>query len=152
VGGALTRNTGGVGNQIWAEIYSQVGANSTTITANYTDQDGNAGQTSVATVFGGTTNREAQRFIPLALAAGDYGVRAVASVTLVGSTATAGNFGIVVARPIAVIGISIIGVGGMRSFIDGTMPDVSSSCLAAAFLPSSTTVPIVDLFLSSVER
>jgi hypothetical protein len=29
---------------------------------------------------------------------------------------------------------------------------VSSSCLAAAFLPSSTTVPIVDLFLSSVER
>jgi hypothetical protein len=152
VGGSLTRNTGGIGNQIWVEIYTQIGATGTTITASYTDQDGNSGQTSVATSIGATGLREAQRMIPLSLAAGDYGVRAVASVTLAATTGTAGNFGVTVLRPIAIIGVSQGGVGGARSFIDGAMPDISTSCLAAMFLPNAVTVPQFDFFYSAAER
>jgi hypothetical protein len=112
VGGTLTRNTGGVGNQIWAEIYTQIGTTATTITASYTDQDGNASQTTTATAFGGTGLREAQRIIPLPLAAGDSGVQAVASCTVLASTTTVGDFGITIARPLLSIPCSAAGVAG----------------------------------------
>src|SRR5262245_52059430 len=65
---ALTRYTSGVGNQIWIEIYTQIGASSTTITASYTDQDGNSGQITPAVAIGNTNLREAQRIIPVTLA------------------------------------------------------------------------------------
>lgn len=152
VGGSLTRNTTGKGNQIWAEIYTQIGASSTTITANYTDQDNNAGQTTQAVAIGNTGLREAQRMIPLSLAAGDSGVRAVASVTLAATTGTAGNFGIVVLRPIAYFGISLVSVGAMRSFLDAGAPDVSTACIGALFIPNGTTAPVFDYFASMVER
>ena len=92
VGGSLGRYTDGIGNQIWIEVYTQIGATSTTITASYTDQDGNSGSTTTATAIGNTGLREAQRIIPLPLASGDSGVRAVASVTLAATTGTAGGF------------------------------------------------------------
>lgn len=153
VGGSLTRNTGGPGNQIWAEIYTQIGASSTTITASYTDQDGNAGQTTAAVAIGNTGLREAQRMIPLSLAAGDYGVRAVASCTLAATTGTAGNFGITVLRPLAVIGVSLTGIVSVRTFLDGwNMPDASAMCISAMYLPNATTVLQADGFFSFVER
>lgn len=97
---ALTRYTSGVG--VWAafEIYTQIGATAATATISYTNQAGTSGQTSQPTVLGGTGYREVSRLIPIALAAGDYGVQAVASVNLAGSTLTTGNFGITLFRPL----------------------------------------------------
>ena len=144
VGGTLTRNTGGVGNQIWVEIYTQIGTSGTTIAASYTDNDGNSGQTSQAASIGGTGLREAQRIIPIPLADGDIGVRAVASVTLAGSTGTAGDFGITVARPIAMLTIPL---GGIMSTIDfltniPALPElVANSCLALAWMAQGTGAP-----------
>jgi len=100
VGGAITRNTGGVGNFLAAEVYTQVGATATTITASYTNQAGTASQTTQAVAFGGTGAREVQRFIPLPLAQGDSGVRACASATVLATTGTAGSFGITIWRPL----------------------------------------------------
>jgi hypothetical protein len=146
VGGTLTRNTGGVGNQIWVEIYTQIGASSTTITASYTDQDGNPSQTTTATGIGNTGLREAQRIIPLPLASGDTGVRAVASVTLAATTGTAGDFGVTIARPLAIIPVGFLGVGSIRDNISGIPTGVeidTDACLALAWLPNSTTAPQV---------
>lgn len=119
VSGSLTRNTGGLGNQIWVEIYTQIGTTATTITASYTNQSGTSGRTTKATSIGGTGLREAQRMIPLPLQDGDTGVQAVDSVTLAASTTTAGNFGVVVARPLLVLPISPVSTGSTRDCIAG---------------------------------
>lgn len=133
VGGTLTRNTGGVGNQIWVEIYNGVGSTPTTIQASYTNQAGTAGQTTVATTFGGTHFQLAQSIIALPLAAGDYGVQAVASVKIAGSTLTAGNFGVTVARPLAILPVTTSGLYSYRNYTTGFPNSVAidtGACLA----------------------
>lgn len=99
---ALTRYTDGVGVLAAIEIYTQIGTTATTITCAYTDQSGN-GSTSQPVVIGATNNREVGRFIPISLEAGDTGVRAITSSTLAGTTGTAGAFGYVLYKPIALI-------------------------------------------------
>lgn len=144
VGGTLTRNTGGAGNQIWVEVYTQIGASSTTITASYTNQSGTSGKTTAATAFGNTGFREAQRIIALPLASGDTGVQAVASVTVLATTGTAGNFGVTVARPLLVMPVGVLGVGTIRDLIAG-LPGIlevdTNACLAWAWLANGTSAP-----------
>lgn len=155
VGGTLTRYTNGLGNQLWAEIYTQVGATATTISASYTDQDGNASQTTPAVVFGGTNAREAQRIVPLGVASGDIGVRACASVTVLATTGTAGNFGLTIAHPLLVIPIAGAGLGGVAdrvAQIPGPIEIPTDACLAWAFLPASATAPNFMATLSAAER
>lgn len=146
VGGTLTRYTSGAGNMIWVEVYTQIGASSTTITASYTDQSGNSGNTTPAVAIGNTGLREAQRIIPLTLAAGDTGVQAVASVTLAATTGTAGDFGVTVAHPLLIIPISTAGGGSLRdciSALPGPIEIETDACLAWAWLANGTTAPQV---------
>lgn len=155
VGGTLTRNTGGIGNQIWVEIYTAVGTTATTITASYTNHLGTAGRTTIATVFGGTGFMEATRVIPLPLADGDRGVQAVASVTVLASTGTAGSFGVTIARPLSIMPLGIVGVGSVRDFIAGLPAIVEAdlgACLALAWLPNGTAAPWLFGALHSVEK
>jgi len=98
---ALTRYTDGVGVQVGLEIYTQIGSTASSATISYTNQDGTSGRTSTATTFGATSWRTGGRFVQIPLAAGDYGVRAVASVTLSITTGTAGNFGVTLYKPLA---------------------------------------------------
>jgi hypothetical protein len=141
VGGSLTRNVTGSGNQIWVEIYTQIGATPTTITASYTDQDGNSGQTTAAAAIGGTNDREPQHMIQLPLADGDDGVQAVASVTLAGSTGTVGDFGVTVVRPLLVVHLALNAQGNARDLIAGIPSFVeidSGACLAFMYQAMDT--------------
>lgn len=97
---ALTRYTSGVGVMIALEIYTAIGATGTTVTASYTNTTPTAGRTTVATVFGGTGYNTASRFIILPLQQGDVGVTSVESVTVLTSTATIGNFGVTLFKPL----------------------------------------------------
>ena len=155
VGGTLTRNTTGEGNQIWVEIYGQIGATATTITASYTNTAGTSGRTTQAVAIGGTNNREVTRVIPLTLQAGDTGVQAVASVTLAATTGTAGDFGITIARPLAFANNENAGSQFIRDFIAG-MPDSdvipADACLALAILSASTSAPQGFVGLHLLER
>lgn len=99
---ALTRYTTGAGVMAAIEIYTQIGTSATTITCTYTNEGGNAG-TSKPVVIGATNNREVGRFIPIPLAAGDSGVRAINTSTLAGTTGTAGAFGYVLYKPLMLI-------------------------------------------------
>lgn len=118
---ALTRYTGGDGVMIGLTIYSQVGTTGTTVTASYTNQAGTSGRTTPAVAFGATSFREGGRLILLPLQAGDTGVQAVASVTLAASTATAGNFGVTLFKPlVAVLAQDQSGVVA-SDFITGSM-------------------------------
>jgi hypothetical protein len=144
VGGTLTRNTGGAGNIVFAEIYTIIGTTSRTITMSYTDQDGNTGQTSTAVLIGATGFREVTRAIMLPLAAGDTGVRAVADVTLSATTGTAGNFGITVGKPIAYMGVGTAGAPGWRDYVTGMpgIPEIEAgACLSLLWYPTTTVAP-----------
>ena len=144
VGGTLTRNTGGVGNQIWVEIYGIIGTTGTTITASYTNQAGTSGRTSKAASIGATNNREVTRIIPIPLADGDTGVQAVASVTVLATTGTAGNFGVTIARPLMTMPMPVSGCGTVRDLIAG-LPSIraidTDACLALAWYAGTTTAP-----------
>jgi len=157
VGGSLTRyaTTTSPGNEIWVEIYTAIGGTGTTVTASYTDQDGNAGQTTQATAIGGAGFNEAQRIIKLPLASGDNGVRAVASVTVLATTGTAGNFGVTVARPLAVIPVPAAGIGYVRDFVaqqPGIQEILTDACLAWTWQANTTTVPQIHGGVQLVER
>jgi hypothetical protein len=142
VGGTITRYTGAAarGNEIWVEVNTLIGSANTTVSASYTDEAGNAA-TTPATAIGGSGLREAQRIIRLPLAAGDTGVRAVASVTLAASTTTVGDFGVVIARPLIAIPMTDIGSMTGMSLFNQFVEVAPDACLAAAWLANGVTVP-----------
>lgn len=145
-GGTVTRYAGAasVGNQIWVEIYTLIGATVTSITASYTNEASVAGRTTQVVVFGGTGLREETRLIPLPLQDGDTGVEAIASVTVLATTGTAGSFGVTIARPLMEIPVGGAGLAGVRDAIAGlpSIPEImTDACLTTAILPNGVTAP-----------
>lgn len=100
---ALTRYTSGEGVHAALMVHAAIGSTATTVTVSYTNSAGTSGRTSTATVFGGSGQTAAGTLVRIPLQAGDTGVRSVESVTLAASTATAGNFGVCLYRPLAMI-------------------------------------------------
>ena len=151
---ALTRNTGGEGNFAFYEIYTAIGTTSTTLTMTYTDQGGDTGQTSTINI-GATGFREATRAQRIPLAAGDSGIRAIDKVRLTASTATAGNFGITIAQPLAWIPVGAAGIAGWRDYTTG-LPGIPAidpdACLSLMLIPAVTTAPEVFGALGFVEK
>jgi hypothetical protein len=87
--------------QIWIEVYTALGATARALTVSYTNENGVAGRT--GTLLGGVpANLPASQMLgPLEMQAGDMGVTSVDTLTLAGSTGTAGNFGVTLVRQIA---------------------------------------------------
>lgn len=100
---ALTRYTSGEGVHAALIVHATVGGTGVTVTASYTNQAGTPGRTTTAVIFGGSGQTSAGTMMRLALQAGDTGVRSVESVTLSATTGTAGNFGVVLYRPLAMM-------------------------------------------------
>jgi hypothetical protein len=136
---ALTRFTSGVGVMAGLCIWSSLGTTATTVTISYTNQAGTPGQISTATLIGATTIAgTAGRMIPIPLATGDTGVRSVESVTLAGTTGTAGNFGVCLFKPLAIMamndfqGAHAIDAVSSGGFI-GTLAEVHSDACLSVF-------------------
>lgn len=142
VSASLTRYSGSttsIGNQIWVEINTQIGATTANITATYKNQSGATSVTPSAS-FGNTGFREAQRFIQLPLAPGDTGVQAVNSVIIAPSTGTAGDFGVVIVRPLTWIPMPTNGaVRDLVMDLPSIVQVEANACLAFAFLANTTT-------------
>ncbi len=100
---ALTRHTSGAGVMALIEQDSQVGATASTLSVSYTNSSGVTGRTSPAVSFGGTNDRGAMMSTPLPLQVGDVGIRSVESVTLASTTSTAGDYGIALVKPLAIV-------------------------------------------------
>jgi hypothetical protein len=144
VGGALTRNTGGVGNFAFIEIHTQIGTTGTTVTMIYDDDTGSEEVTSTAVAIGNTNFREATRVIMLPLASGDTGIRGVDSITLGVSTGTAGSIAVVVGKPVAYLGVGAPGAPGWRDYLTGLpgIPEIpTGACLSLLWFPSTVTAP-----------
>jgi hypothetical protein len=95
-----TRNTGGVGVELWLEIYTALGATTATVSISYTNSSATSGQIATATLSGSPAQRQT---IPCVLQAGDVGIQSVQSVTLSISTGTVGSFGITLRQQIGPI-------------------------------------------------
>jgi len=156
VGGALTRYTNGIGNIVFAEIYSAVGGSTSTITGAYTNQDGNAATipTNSSTLIGGSINQEEATLVMLPLASGDTGVQGVTSVTLTNTTGTAGNWGITVAHPIAMIPCQPYSGGCLLNYTDWIPEILTNACIGMFFFgfydlfqPSSAPTSVGNVLL-----
>jgi hypothetical protein len=136
---ALTRYTSGEGVHAALMVHATVGGTATTVTCSYTNQSGTSGQTTTATTFGGSGLTAAGTLVRLPLQAGDTGVQSVESVTLAGTTGTAGNFGVVLYKPLAFIfandveGANItdnVSTGRMVGQFNEVLDDACLSCFA----------------------
>lgn len=134
---ALTRFTSGEGVMAGLCIWSSTGGTATTVTVSYTNQAGTAGQISTATQIGGSNVANTLcRLIPIPLAAGDTGIRSVESVTLAGTTGTAGDFGVCLFKPLAIMamndfqGAHVIDAVSSGGFVGALAEVHSDACLS----------------------
>jgi len=151
---SLTRQTDGPGVEIWLEILTQIGATPTTVQAAYTDESSNS-STTQSTTLGGTSYREKTRLIRLPRGSGDKGVLVCDSITLAGSTGTAGNICVVLAKPLVELEILFGGVVAAKNLMQGQpspIEIVAGACLTFNWIPRTTAVPNVSGFLHMVEK
>jgi hypothetical protein len=147
---ALTRHTNGEGVMAAAIIYQVVGTTATIIQPTYTDAASNS-RTASQTTFGGTANREGGSVIPIPQAAGlsadtTRGFLSVESVTLGASTGTAGNFGVMMYKPLAMFSmdsttgvapLDAVSTGGIIGSLAEIHPDACLTLLAVSNVAQS---------------
>lgn len=152
---ALTRSTSGEGVWAGAEIYTAVGATGTTATISYTNTVPTAGQTSPAIVFGGSGFQNARKVMPFGYASGDTGITAVASVTVLATTGTAGNFGVSLFKTLGwwpLNNASPYGNRGTPLDLPGPMPVIpDDACLQLLHFGSGQVATILTAQLTFFE-
>lgn len=153
---SVSRYTGAasVGNEIWLEIYTAIGASATTVKAKYTNQAGTTGQLTPLIAFGSAGDLEATRMIHLPLASGDTGVRSVESVTVTATTGTAGDFGVTIVRRIAACAMGLDGTMGVTNLLTGRPGPAAVAdlaCLSLIYCQRTTVASEVVSAFSFVE-
>jgi hypothetical protein len=146
---ALTRFTSGVGVMAAITVYVAIGATAGTLSATYTNSSGTAAQVSPVVVLGGSGSRELGRMVLIPLAVGDVGVQSVQSIICTTPSATAGNMGVTLFKPLAALIVdSAAGIshcdfvtgsfgGGLPEIPDNACPFIVST-QAGAIVSSNT--------------
>lgn len=149
--GTITRYTTGERNIAFAEIYQSVGGATANISMSYTNQSGSLVSSDVS-IFGGAGRQESGTIVPFCLGLGDYGVQSVTTVTLGSGTATAGNWGLTIARPLYSLAISVGGYATCTSYQDGPVPQVlANACVSMIYVAGGSVAPAIDAFWEMVE-
>ena len=146
VSSSINRYTGSacIGNRMYVDIISAVGTTVVKYNVTYINQDGNTAVSPSASI-GGTGWRENASLLPVPFAQGDTGVTAVNSIILSGTTTTAGNFGVMIGRPLLQIGLGIVDCISLRDTLFGTDPIPTiepNACIAQMAIASANTIPI----------
>lgn len=126
--------------QWWVEIYTDIGATATTLNINYTSGTGTTNQTTTSPI-GSTTNSQNRRgrLLPILTTNGDT-IQSIQSVTLSGSTTTAGNFGIVATRSITSVNTLLANTSQTSDWAALGLPLLAdNSCLFLIVYPGTTT-------------
>ena len=143
----LTRYTNGEGVFAGLIIWTAIGGTITTVSINYTNQNGISERISPFVSFSSSviSERNVGRIFLMPLASGDTGVRAVKSLTLSASTGTAGDFGVILFKPLAMMAVSssqaidAVSTGGFTGSLCKIFPN---ACLSGFLCPSATTQTI----------
>lgn len=127
----------GIGVVGWVEVYTTLGGTARTLTVTYTNTAGTGSRTGTAAI---PISMQATAMVRIVLQAGDIGIKSVQSVQLSGTTGTAGNFGITLARRILLVPTATTNVPMLRSGLDIGIPVVeASACLWATQSPFATS-------------
>ena len=128
------RSSGGAGNMMALMNWTSAANAAAAVTVVYTDQNGTSGN--VAPVVNVAASLPSGRAILIPTASTDTGVRVVEQVTVGTSGTTAGNFGFIVFRPLAIVpffGAAPSGTPSYRNMLvggGGAMSSLASSaCL-----------------------
>jgi hypothetical protein len=148
---ALTRYTSGEGVHAALVMHTSPGTTGTTVTVSYTNQSGTPGRISTAVAFGATGFRELGALIRLPLQAGDTGVRSVESVTLAATTGTAGNFGVLLYKPLALMFVNDVeGANVIDNVSSGRMVGQFAEVLPDACLTCFAVMPALQAITGSI--
>ena len=140
--GMPTRNSTGVGAEIWVYCTTATGSTASNITVQYTNSSGVASRNTVSTAH--ITSMPAFRMYQVPLQSGDVGVQSIQSITLSASTATAGSFGVIIMDRIASISTPVANVSNVADFATLGMPTVSDgACLAFVHQGTTTSSGII---------
>lgn len=127
--------------QWWYEVYTAGGATGSNATFNVTFDDGSTGN--LATLAVGGTLAASRLFSLDALrTAGQQGrnIRGVNSVTLSGSTGTAGSAGVTVTRPRTALPMGLANFSNVADWAQLGLPEIpNDACLFPIILPPSTS-------------
>jgi len=139
---ALTRNTSGVGVEIFGEVYTAMGATASTFSVTYTDSTNTSRVGTYAQPANALSVGQMFYFNPPI--AGN-GCKSIQSVILSISTGTAGNFGLTMVKRVAEIPLTLANVSYvMDSFALGMPTLEDNSCLCA--MVACTTTATGNIF------
>ena len=136
---------GGLGCRLAVEVYTSWGTSAYTCTISYTDSGAGSRTSIINTVVpGGSGAPAASTFVEL-VPANALGVASVQQVQWGTSTGTAGNFGLTLYRPLAMIQVAAPGCTVVHDFAALGMPGVlNDACLALAWTANVVTATQVD--------
>lgn len=138
---ALTRYTTGANVSAWLEWYTATGASAVSFTLNYTNEAGATAQVSASQSF--PTSPAIGQMLPISLNGAD-GIQVAESLTLTGTTGTAGNFGVTLLRRLLTIPLPLANsASSMDAFAAGLQKVEDSACLAFAVFASTTTTGLL---------
>ncbi|MFA9202025.1 MAG: hypothetical protein ACEQSC_00540, partial [Candidatus Nanopelagicaceae bacterium] len=139
---ALPRYVSGDGVMGFLKFWVGTGATTQTATVLYTNELGVSGRSTTVVIPTNPTNGQ---MLPIPLVGADKGMRSIQSVSLPATTGTAGNFGAVLAVPLA--GLS--GQYFQLNWLDlGLAKIQDGACLGFIEICSTTTTGIIDLTLA----
>lgn len=141
----------GGGNEIWIEVSTAfVTGTAWQVQVTYTNSAGTAGRTSIISAAQAAAALTQGKMFQLALQAGDSGVQKIESVIVTngGTAMTAGNFNVLILRPLAQARIGVANATVILDLLAAGMPIVyQDSALIATVQADSTSTGLPDIVI-----
>lgn len=138
----INGSTNGEGVMAGMEVITTLGAGTPTLTVTYTNSAGTSGRT--GTIGPITTTSQVGMFYPMALQAGDIGVRSIQSITT-SATMTSGSVNFVMYRELVSLPMPSANLGVDRDAVALGLPKVlDGTVLYLLGMATATTATIID--------
>lgn len=145
-----SRNSTGLGAEIWIGCSSAIGGTAHNVTVQYTNQAGTSGRNTVSTA--GITSMAANRMYQVPLQSGDTGVQSVQGLTLSASSGIAGNLWVLVMDRLCGISAPVANVNNSSDFAALGLPAIDdNACLTFVHQGTTTTSGIIMGQLSVIQ-
>jgi hypothetical protein len=146
-----SRAGNGVGLEMGIEIFAQTGVTTYNVNVSYTNSSNVSGRTAT-TVSAISSNAAIGRFFPLQLQDDDEGVKSVQSASCSVSSGTAGEFGIVLYRPIHQIYVMTGSSSTYQNMFEtGLIQIHEDSCISFVIQPTVTSTGRIELSYDMVQ-
>jgi hypothetical protein len=141
----------GVGNEIWIEVTTAfVTGTAWQVQITYTNSAGTAGRTSIISAAQAAAGLTLGKMFQMALQAGDAGVQKIESVIVTngGTAMTAGNFNVLILRPLWFNRVTIANGGDINDLLKTGMPIIYlDSALILMVTADSTSTGLPDVIV-----